>query len=222
MRGGLSPAWQWGAAGKHPVVKDYIRLGAQTPLLNVFARWVEEGYPVPADTAPRSWRFFAKGRQRDELACGFVRDSRDGVGRSFPFLILGSGVLEGWTARWEIVPLACDAAWERMEYLAAKQVFDLNELKGAIARLPSPSFPAQDGSIEPASELPPEEGGVETIPLQGTDQARDVASSLMRLKQTTPAAPEAIFIGGLVEHPRMVVFTRTLNTADFGRLWRAV
>ena len=45
-----NPTWTWSAVGKHPVVKDYIKLGQETPLLNAFLKWVEEGgVPLPAD-----------------------------------------------------------------------------------------------------------------------------------------------------------------------------
>lgn len=215
----MKSAWQWGATGKHPVVKDYIRIGQATPMLDMFARWVEEGYhSVPADTVQRSWRFFAKGAGRDELACGLVRDSRDGVGRAFPLLILGTGPLADGEQRWEAMALACDTAWERMEYLATKRVFDLNELKGALARLPAPAWPAQMSTVAPAPEIPPLEDGSLSITLHGHTQTE---ARLMRLKQTNPIPPAAVFIGGLVEEPRMVVFTRPLNTADFERLWKA-
>jgi len=38
--------WQWAAQGKHPLVKDYIQLGREFPMVNVFADWVRNGYSL--------------------------------------------------------------------------------------------------------------------------------------------------------------------------------
>jgi len=214
--------WTWGAAGKHPIVKDYISLGQETPLLHVFSRWVEEGYhKVNKDTTHRSWRFFAKGMKRAELSCGLLRNSHDGVGRPFPFIILGSGPLEGWEPRWEILPLAFDTLWERMEYLCAKRVFDLTELKKDIERLPNPSLP-EEGQfvVESGSELPQQQDGILSIPLKGTgDPREEIIQCLMLFKSSSHHIPDAVFIGGPAEQSFLVIFTRSLNMADFKKLW---
>jgi len=214
--------WKWGAYGKHPVVKDYIRLGEQSPLMDAFSRWVEAGYAALSQTGtPHSWRFFAKGPQGSEIACGLVRDSRDGVGRAFPLLILGTGALEMWEARWPGIPEACEASWQRMEYLCARRMFDLAELKGALARLPSPAWPEHGGPVEPAPNLPPLEGGAVHAPLPETGDQRAHVARLLTGFKAAGANPEAVFIGGRMKKPGIAIFTRGLFAEDFGRLWQA-
>jgi hypothetical protein len=63
MKGGAG--WGWALAGKHPVVKDYIRIGQGSPLMDDFSRWVEEGISQgEAGGRPHSWRFFARDAGR--------------------------------------------------------------------------------------------------------------------------------------------------------------
>jgi type VI secretion system protein VasJ len=216
--------WIWAAAGKHPAVKDYIRLGQDTPVMGAFSRWVEVGFSrVSRDTAQHSWRFFARGSQREELVCGLVRDSRDGAGRPFPFLILGTGTLEGWEHQWVNLPDACDGPWERMEFLCMKRIFDLEELKGDIIRLPRPSLKGegQPGAESPEGSLiPPQDSGMVSIPLAGTGDHREESVHLLKLMDARyHTVPDAVFIGGAIEHAFLAGFFRPLNTADFMRLW---
>ena len=186
-------SWKWGAYGKHPVVKDYIRVGEESPLLNIFSRWIEAGYAAVSQTGTsHSWRFFAKGLQGSEVVCGLVRDSRDGVGRAFPLLILGSGALEIWEARWPGIPDACEACWQRMEYLSTQRMYD----------------------------LPPMEGGAVFLPLPETGDQRARIVQLLAGFKAMGANPEAVFIGGRMEKPVIAIFTRGLFAEDFGRLWR--
>ena len=214
-------SWKWGAYGKHPVVKDYIRVGEESPLLNIFSRWIEAGYAAVSQTGTsHSWRFFAKGLQGSEVVCGLVRDSRDGVGRAFPLLILGSGALEIWEARWPGIPDACEACWQRMEYLSTQRMYDLAELKGALARLPSPVWSEHESPVEPAHDLPPMEGGAVFLPLPETGDQRARIVQLLAGFKAMGANPEAVFIGGRMEKPVIAIFTRGLFAEDFGRLWR--
>jgi hypothetical protein len=39
-----SQTWRFAAIGKHPVAKDFIRLGENTSFVDGFAGWVEGGY----------------------------------------------------------------------------------------------------------------------------------------------------------------------------------
>jgi type VI secretion system protein VasJ len=216
--------WDWAASGKHPVVKDYIRIGKETSIADTFSRWVEEGYRrVSGNTALHSWRFFAKGTQPEELVCGLLRDSFDGVGRPFPFLIVGTGMLEGWEKHWVYIPEILDGVWERIEFLCTKRVFDLNELKTDISRLPSPAFkekwpPAVVSAVD--RSLPESQEGLLAIGLKGAgDLHSEIMQGLMALKAHSRSVPDAIFIGGPLEQSFLVAFTRQINAADFLRLW---
>jgi len=219
-----SAAWTWAAWGKHPVVKDYIRFGPETLSAGALYRWVEEGYSkVPVNTNLHSWRFFARGTQPRELVCGLLRDSFDGAGRPFPFLIVGTGRLEGWEKHWVHLPEIVGGLWERLEFLSTRRVFDLEELKGDVGRLPSPVFkkqwqplevPEGDGALFDAHE------GMFSMGLNGTgDHLSEIVQGLNTLKTQDLPTPDAVFIGGLLEQSYLVAFTRLLNDSDFLRLW---
>jgi type VI secretion system protein VasJ len=222
----MSPptAWAWAASGKHPVVKDYIRIGRETSAAGTLSRWVEEGYArVSGNTTLHSWRFFARGTQPGELACGLLRDSFDGAGRPFPFLIVGSGRLEGWEKHWVSIPEICDAIWERMEFLCTKRVFDLDELKTDISRLPSPALKKQWQSAAVSAvdrSLHDSREGMLAIGLkEAGDHHSEIMQGLTTLKAHSRSVPDALFIGGVPEQSFLVAFTRQINAADFLRLW---
>jgi type VI secretion system protein VasJ len=222
----MSPptTWAWAASGKHPVVKDYIRIGRETSAADTLSKWVEEGYTrVSGNTALHSWRFFARGTQSEELVCGLLRDSFDGVGRPFPFLIVGSGRIEGWEKHWVYIPEILDGIWERMEFLCTKRVFDLEELKADIGGLPSPAFKKQwQGAAASAVDrsLPDSREGMLAIGLKGAGDLRsEIMQGLTTIKANTRCVPDAVFIGGPPEQSFLVAFTRQINADDFLRLW---
>ena len=223
----MSPpaTWAWAASGKHPVVKDYIIIGQETTIANALAGWVEEGYArVSGNTALHSWRFLARGAQPEELACGLLRDSFDGAGRPFPFLIVGSGRLEGWEKHWVYLPEICDSLWERMEFLCTKRVFGLDELKTDISRLPSPvlkkQWPSAAVSEGDGTSLADSREGMLAIGLKGAgDHHGEIIQGLATLKAHSSSVPDALFIGGPLERSFLVAFTRQINAADFLRLW---
>lgn len=217
-------AWTWSASGKHPVVKDFIRIGAETPAAITFSRWVEEGYAhISGHASMHSWRFFARGAQPRELVCGLLRDSFDGAGRPFPFLIVGAGKIEGWEKHWVNLHEVLDSVWERLEFLGTRRLSDLAELKADVSRLPSPVFqkdwqPARIPEVKGASFDAQE--GMLAMSLKGTgDHSGEIVHGLMALEARSSSAPDAVFIGGPLERPFLVAFTRQINAADFGRLW---
>ncbi len=216
-------AWVWGASGKHPVVKDYIRLGRQTPLINAFSRWIEEGYRKVSSNTPRhSWRFFAKGMKPEELSCGLIRDSHDGAGRPFPLLIMGSGVLEKWERSWEYLPHALSDLWERMEYISAKRIFDLSDLKGEIMRLPAPPLPEREKVVDEygPSPIPEKQDGMLAIPLSAAgDYSEEIVHLLRRISERQHAVPDAVFMGGTLSRSFLVAFFRSVGAEDLVRLW---
>ena len=216
--------WTWGASGKHPVVKDYIRIGQDTPFMDALSHRIEEGYPkVAGGTHMRSWRFFARGIKPQELSCGLVRDSRDGAGRPFPLLIMGSGVLEKWERCWEYLPHALSDLWERMEYISAKRIFDLSELKGDIMRLPTPTLPERKKVVDESgpSPIPEQQDGMLAIPLCAAgDYSDEIVRLLRRIGERQHAVPDAVFMGGTLSRSFLVAFFRSLGAQDFVRLWR--
>lgn len=216
-------AWGWALAGKHPVVKDYLRIGQASPLMDAFSMWMEEGYKkVTPGAAPYSWRFFARGRRPGELSCGLVRDSRDGAGRPFPLLILGWGVLERWEQGWAHVPYRLDGLWDRIELLCARRAFDLEELKRDVVRLGEPSpetgTRVQGGPV--TMEFIPQHRGMSAASLPGTAHHLDEISALL-LRMETPghAVPGAVFMGGPPSGSFVAAFFRPLVPDDFVRLW---
>jgi hypothetical protein len=184
---------------------------------------IEEGYPnVAVGTKQHSWRFFARGSKPQELSCGLVRDSRDGAGRPFPLLIMGAGVLKEWEQCWEYLPHALSDLWERMEYISAKRIFDLSELKGDIMRLPAPPPPeCKEPFDEPGpSPIPEQQDGMLAIPLQAAgDYSDEIVRLLVRINETQHAVPEAVFIGGTLSRSFLVAFFRSVDAQDFVRLW---
>lgn len=215
--------WVWGASGKHPVVKDYIRIGQDTPFMDALSRRIEEGYPnVAGGTHMRSWRFFARGIKPQELSCGLVRDSRDGAGRPFPLLIMGSGVLEKWERCWEYLPYSLSDLWERMEYISAKRIFDLSELKGDIMRLPAPPLPEWEKVVDESGPrpIPEQQDGMLAIPLSAAgDYREEIVHLLRRVGERQHAVPDAVFMGGTLSSSFLVTFFRSLGAQDFVRLW---
>jgi type VI secretion system protein VasJ len=206
------------------VVKDYIRIGRETSIADTLSKWVEEGYArVSANTTLHSWRFFARGTKPEELVCGLLRDSFDGAGRPFPFLIVGTGRLEGWEKHWVYIPEILNGVWERMEFLCTKRVFDLDELKADIGRLPSPAFKKQwPSAAVPAAwrSLPDSKEGLISIGLKGAgDLHGEIMQGLTAIKAHSRCVPDALFIGGPPEQSFLVAFTRQINAADFIRLW---
>lgn len=215
--------WGWALAGKHPVVKDYIRIGQGSSLMDDFSRWVEGGYPrVKPAATPHSWRFFARGRRRGELSCGLIRDSRDGAGRPFPLLIMGWGVLAGWEEDWVHLPYSLDALWERIEFVCTRRVFDLEELKSEVLRLGGPSPVA--GLWMPGGSAVrdgiPQHRGMAAARLPGTaDHLDEIVELLLRMDKPGTAEPEAVFMGGPPEPSYVAVFFRPLVADDFATLW---
>lgn len=226
MHGAVRKAatWTWGVAGKHPVVKDYIRLGQDSPCLQAMSRWVEEGFHRVGGTHPRhSWRFFTRGGRPGELSYGLVRDSSDGAGRPFPLLIMGTGILDGWERTWELLPLVLDKAWGDLEYMSARRFVDLSEFKGDVMRLLGPTIPGKEVSRDHRSVgggLPAEREGMTAVPLKGEgEHADEIAGLLLGSEGGRRALPGAVFMGGTASRSFLVVFGRDLTVEDFVTLW---
>jgi len=240
-------SWWWTAAGKHPAARDYLRLGHLSPFTDGFADWVRNGYrnmnlkenkPI---SAFRSWRFWASGFGKDALACGVVRDSSDSMGRQYPFLIMGSGPMKGWKDRWNLLTLACDETWRRMESLSLNLPEGSEHLEKEIRHGIIPPVPewsrhaARGGSVgkadgtfeEKASFLEREfsaHSGRNDLLIELDHEAAGGPYTLAvpwinSMKIHQEKIPNSLFLGGTSEMAFLAVFHRPLMPSDFVRLW---
>lgn len=242
-----SNKWQWMARGKHPGLKDYFSVGADSPLLTAICDWIERGYrglTERVDPAGRriAWRFWVGGHKPGTLLCGIVRDSSDSVGRPYPLMILGIGELKGWEKAWDRLPLAFEKTWTQMEAIGARMSRDLKELQGEVARIVSPRLepPGKDfgRSGGNASEIRrPTKGDTEDPQPQAGDnsgngtffmeikcllpgeEAFELVSLLEPLARSSGDVPKAVFLGGHPARPMVAIFRRPLQPHDFTRLW---
>ncbi|MCL5966159.1 MAG: type VI secretion system-associated protein TagF [Deltaproteobacteria bacterium] len=245
-----SGEWLWAAVGKHPVARDYIRLGRSSPMMDGFSAWVDGGYrdlhsrEPKGNPALRSFRFWALGAGPGLLACGVVRDSHDAVGRPFPLLIMGSGSLRDWEERWDLLPLACEGAWEQIESLAGRRFAELRPLEEAVGRIRPPQ-PLWNGYAETGSALREGRSGtgdeaagrfrgierkaeaaareaagiVSLDEPPGTDVFLAIQAWHAGLKRGAKEPPKALFMGGNAERACLAFFRRPLSAGDFPRIW---
>lgn len=231
-------SFQWAIAGKHPAAADYIRLGAQSAVLDAVADWVAKGYDALQRDGHRlqsgcSWRFWLRGAKKQALICGLCRDSSDRIGRPFPFLVMGEGLFKSLEKTWARLPLQLDKIWRTMEYIAVHRFDDLQTM---IAELTGLSLAAAN---DPLTGIDPGNGavadrlmaqcreGLQTCgwglislaDIQAQDPAGAAAFCHARLQACSGDMPRAVFLGGPVQHPYMLVLQQPLNTSDFVRLW---
>lgn len=145
MLGLLKPkgAWSWTASGKHPVARDYFRVGSNPSLLKAFSDWVNNGYQLLDSTQTQTpqfncWRFWAKSPTKGNLVCGLGRDSSDSLGRPYPFLIMGTGFLKGWEDHWDLLPFVFEKTWRQMEYMCAKRFTDFKQIEDELCFIKPP------------------------------------------------------------------------------------
>ena len=242
--------WQWAAYGKHPAAKDYFRLGQQGPLVSGFSDWVEKGYQIwtsRGNTRPhfRSWRFWARGGEKENVVCGVVRESHDGVGRPYPLLIVGTGTLKGWKDEWDLLPLACEKTWNQIEYLASKSFAGTKQMEDEVYSLQSPSpqwpefWPRRESlsKMGSASPSPTSNWDASTLAKQalsftekdelfivldsgpGSDPFTQACLWHVLFKDKVQAPPNATFMGGTLEKTYLAFYKRALLPADFLQLW---
>ena len=232
---GVAPAgrgWAFSAQGKHPLVKDYLAIGQGSHLAGALATWVERGFsPLARVAGPHSWRFWARGGGKGELACGLLCASRDSIGRPYPLLILGQGPLPGWEGNWDLLTLALEPCWRQLEELARAQSGAVPELEGRLWGLEPPRVD-WDGSRElvhalPRAAAPPAETrgkGDERLRLLPLDTPGDPQGELAaRVARLFPASGTALpglgFLGGAPGVYRYCLFLRALRGSDFSMLW---
>ncbi len=239
--------WLWAAHGKHPSIKDYFHIGGHFPLAFDFSEWIKKGYPQLPERGKEavkgcSWRFWARGKEKDELACGLLRDSHDCFARPYPLLVIGTGPLVSWEEHWEMLPSVCERVWCRIELVSARGFRALGGFEEEIGktRPPDPSW-IDPGSIagtkgetptslispstlerfaEEARNLSVNEMG--SIAL-GSDGSYDSHLLIMHLnsvlKSSFGKAPNTIFIGGTNNESSLIFFRRPMKPADFLTLW---
>ncbi len=238
--------WQWSAAGKHPAVKDYFRIGSNPLLSEAFADWVENGYQMlnPKEkhrSSFYSWRFWAKGPGKQSLVCGVGRDSSDSLGRPYPLLVMGTGLLQGWEDHWDLLPFAFERTWSQMEYLSTKRFTDFRQIEDEVRSIKPPSpnwseftdqrqFEGSDSNGGRSGDLRSMENRVSdlgektefSIPLDSEPSGDPfVLAGLWHflLKTRFREVPNAVFMGGVPEEACLAVFRRPLIPSDFVRLW---
>jgi type VI secretion system protein VasJ len=242
--------WRWAALGKHPVARDFFRLGPDLPMAGGFSEWVQNGYSAlpQKPRAPgtfHAYRFWAKGSGKDGLVLGVVRDSSDDIGRPYPFFAMGIGPLKAWEAHWDLLPLACEMPWRRIEYLSGGSIQDFRRMEVEVTQRLRPPEASWEGFAERRGTMgPPDPGSVGGSSEDVTEMERrasglcsraEIILSLRGTPATDPtlaatrwtsllrkcgaAAPSIAFLGGGLGASYLAVFRRALVPADFGRLW---
>lgn len=244
--------WRWAAFGKHPAAADYFRLGVDSPFVEGLTKWVESGYRLLAERVEQpssfcSWRFWGRGYGKDGLLVGVVRVSSDSLGRPYPLLIMGSGPLEGWEVRWDLLPFACEQSWCQIEYLATNTFHDLKKLaqelqtirpptsdwdelasrRQGLNRLGSPVDPyASFLDLPELERLAAAHGGKGELHVsldRGPVNDKITLVSLWHLltKGGAKGVPNALFMGGTLERSFLAFYRRALAPGDFLHLWSA-
>ena len=233
--------WSWAACGKHPAAKDFFSIGQVQPLVKALSEWVEKGYDILSSkndplTTSCAWRFWAKGPKRHALVCGIVKDSCDLIGRSYPLLIMGEGLLEDWEDHWELLALACERAWTQMEYITAKRQKSFENFKNDLRLCKAPESQwAELGKLgDTPGESDPNHPRIETgisrlskeneIFIRLESKTAEGQMSLInlwhaRLKSDLGTIPNSVFMGGNLGHNCLALFKRALGSNDFVRLW---
>jgi type VI secretion system protein VasJ len=238
--------WKWAAFGKHPVAGDYFNIRTDDPFFQAFSGWLENGYRQISETRKNakelySWRFWAKGHQKDYLICGLGRDSFDRIGRPYPLVIIGSGILSDWQSHLVSLPFALEKTWIQMEYLATKRYMDFSQMETDVQRLPAPNadWPEHQGEQRQRWEKWHENGGPdretiskttleqsETADLLASFDANSCADVIaaagfwhLSLQESHGSIPNVVFLGGIPTASYIAIYRRPLAVPDFIRLW---
>ncbi len=243
MLGFLKPKtkWKWAACGKHPAAKDYFAFRVKTPLMMAFSHWVQRGYrkfTVRNKKAygQSSWRFWSKGTRKGELLCGLLKDSSDGIGRPYPLLVMGSGIIKGWEDGWVTLFQCFDPIWNQMEHIASRRFDCLEQLEVAVVNLPisvpherflPPTESADQQEIRTArrNALQLTENRELWVTLDDgypMDPLRTAQRWGLLLGEQGLAPPNALFMGGTPRRHALALYMRSLNVDDFAHLWSMV
>lgn len=245
----LENKWQWTICGKHPVVSDYFQSGSDSFLLTAFSDWMDKGYQLLKNrrinpTRLVSWRFWAQGVKKNMIVCGVVKDSSDRIGRYYPILFAGTGILEDWKNHWDLLPFALEKTWAQMDYLCSKRYSNFKHLEINLHTIKPPdpfwhefaqkrrelagNIDSMDGPFggditkygKQLSELS-QNKSLCVIINQGLFPSVLAPLELWHalMKKTLGAVPSSVLIGGAGELTSLAVFMRALNPDDFASLW---
>lgn len=232
--------WSWTAHGKHIVARDYFSIGLEEPLSRAFSDWVDGGLQLlnqdrNALTQPVSYRFWARGPKKESLACGVIRNSCDTIGRPFPLLLMGCGILSKFEVKWSLLPLACEGSWQQLEHLATRRFAALDQMQTELnkTRKPLDSWVEMEETMRSDFTMPDNLGraisdlqlnGAAIIPLWGekvNDPMLLASQYHLALQHSIKNPPFAVFIGGY-NRIHMAVFNRSMQVSDFVNLWQAI
>jgi type VI secretion system protein VasJ len=243
--------WQWLVFGKHPVAKDYFQVGSDVsmPMLMAFSDWVDNGYRLiqekPVNTEKiNSWRFWAPGAKKEMIIFGVGKDSSDRIGRPYPLIVIGTGMLTGWKKHWDLLPFALEKNWLQMEYLSTRRFMDFKQLENELRMLRSPEprwleclhdrerrytkamqkaagtgwdtekIRTKISLLSHQSELI-----VSVNPGPGRDNVFIVGLWHTLIKDFLKKLPNAVFTGGTQNKMNLAVFRKALSPDNFRRLW---
>jgi type VI secretion system protein ImpM len=214
--------WLWGATGKHPVARDYISIGFQSRCLRTFSGLVDKGFMKTESTVRKyvSYRFFLKGGKKGMISCGILKDSRDAVGREYPLVVAGYGMLPGWEERWETLPEAMAQVCSEAEYISSRKLAILDEFKAGLSRLGAPSV-IDGAGLAGKTGYSADISGSSFIPLVPGDEdgiTKQVSGYMAMLKKADSSSPEAVFIGGTQEKSCLCIFRKPLDSDDVSGL----
>lgn len=229
--------WLWSACGKHPAARDYFKIGNIFPLAAAFSDWIDRGYSAinRSGKAPHghiSWRFWAHEPKTNNVICGIIRDSRDGVGRPFPLLIAGTGPLPDWNKNWDLMPFALENSWAQIEYLSTKPFLDVRAFEKELATVRRPAnswgqFAAESRQWGEASltehleDILKSQEGRAFVRLH--DLKGDVFGLILQchtiLRKHSSTPPNTVFMGGRIDRVSLGIYTRPLSVSDFGSMW---
>ncbi|MHB8137730.1 MAG: type VI secretion system protein TssA [Smithellaceae bacterium] len=242
--------WRFVAVGKHPAAKDFVKLGESVPVVNELSTLLETAYSAltsSSNTLPEfsSWRFWSKGSGKDSLICGMVRDSSDAMGRPYPFLIIGSGLLKDWEKQWDLLPFACENTWRQFEYLATHKFENIKQLEEELPNIRPPSgqwsehIDKRKSLNQVGSPLDPFTSFLDfKILMKQVTDLSDKAECFVSLdrgpcndkilqvslwhhllKMTMKGLPQTLFLGGTLEKAFLATYNRNLHPADAVHLW---
>ena len=242
--------WQWTICGKHPVVKDYFQSGSDSTLLMAFCNWMDKGYRLLKDRRlidPArlvSWRFWAKGIEENLIVCGIVKDSSDRIGRYYPIMFTGSGLLDDWKNQLDLLPFALEKIWNQMDYLCSKRYNNYKNFKEEMFSIRSPE-PSWQNFAQNRQELYESSASSNVVVPWDIGKFRQKISQLTQvprlyayidqgmaantlitlglwhtlLKDSLNHVPNSVFIGGTGDVIYLAVFINSLNANDFVELW---
>lgn len=208
--------------------------------MDAIAEWMTKGYSGlpperPPESGPYSWRFWFRGTKRGTLVCGVGRDSSDRIGRPYPLLILGEGLLKGWEKQWTVLPVLLARTWTQIEKAASQRYADIHELGASLKQLAPPQIEAPPSdligqkmsdrvgreTVDRHKRSLKQEGRV-LVPLNDDDAvAPDMAALQWQgdLGACCPEVPRAVFLGGNPQRSFLALIQQPLATADFVALW---